>query len=71
MKKIKHVRMVVIPNVGATTVSEITEAEACAIRNDVFMRQGHVSIEGIENGCLIKDSNGQTILTAVFDEAEA
>lgn len=67
MRKIKHVRMISIPNNGAQTVSEITESEACTIRNNVFMRQGHVSIEGIENGFKIQDDNGVTLLTAVFE----
>jgi len=69
--KIKHVRMTVIPNQGATTVHEITEAEAISIKDNVFCRPGKVSIEGIPNGYLITDVNGQTMLTAVFEDQEA
>lgn len=51
-------------------VSIITEAEACAIRNSVFMRPGNVSIQDIELGYQIKDQHGITTLTAILENPE-
>lgn len=64
-KRIDYVRMTVIANNG-TVVSEISEEEACHIRNNVFMRPGNVRIESMDDGYSIQDQNGLTILTAVF-----
>lgn len=66
--KIKYVRMISIPKNGAQTITEISESEACAIRNNVFMRSGHVSIEDTGSGYRIQDDNGETLLTAVWEE---
>ena len=61
--KIKFVRMI-SPN---GQVTEITEAEAIAIKESAFMRAGNVSVEGIQNGFQIKDQFGVTTLTAIID----
>ena len=64
--EIAHVRMMEMPNDGPSKITEITETEACAIKNSAFSRPGNVSVQGIENGYQIKDSNGITTLIAVF-----
>lgn len=69
--ELDHIRMTTIPIHGETKVEKITEAEACAIRNNVFMRGGNVSVTGIPNGYDIKDINGQTLLVPVFKEPAA
>lgn len=61
------VRMTVIPHNGPTTVTVITEAEAVAIRNNAFMRAGHVIVRTIEGGFSIEDDNGQTLLVVAED----
>jgi len=68
MSEIDYIRMVTVPTHGATTTERISEAEACEMRDNVFMRQGSVSLKTIENGYSISDSNGQTLITAVFKE---
>lgn len=66
--EIDYVRMTTIPKFGETKIERISEAEACAIRNNVFMRTGNVRISGIENGYEINDSSGQTLIVAVFKQ---
>ncbi len=71
MSAVDYVRMTIIPNNGATTVEKISEVEACAIRDGVFMRRGHVVFQSTEMGCSIKDDNGTTILHAVLTPTNA
>lgn len=66
MSEIDYVEMTVILNNGPPVVSKITEAAACSIHNNVFMRPGEVSMQNIKNGYLIADGNGRTTLVAVF-----
>jgi hypothetical protein len=61
------IRMTSIPNGGVATVSVITEAEACAIRNNAFCQPGRVVVRGIENGYSIETEGGQTLLVVEKD----
>lgn len=61
------VRMIDLPNSGASTVREITVGEAVAIRNSCLMRPGNVRIEPLENGFQITDSNGTQMFTQIAE----
>jgi hypothetical protein len=48
-------------------IVKITEAEACALRDGALMRPGKVSIQVKMDEIIITDSNGQTVLSAVYE----